>query len=192
LGTIHEETRDFTGDYWRVGPLVSVAAKLLKLSTDRATSTAKKFEKQYLRPLQRHVTIHPKIAATWISLGNQVTVPFPGLRTKTTDSEADVQPLKVNETGNQISYPPNAVYPSQNERAGVVLVMNPTTICHSSVPLDRLDASITTRPCSSAVSQDSPEWIPKYKALLQEKEIRSNNMAILLKNTLFWGGVDVP
>lgn len=77
-------------------------------------------------------------------------------------------------------------------KAGLALLINSTRICGSSVPLDGLDASIITRPYSSAVSQDLPDRVPKYKALLQEKEIRSNNMATLLKILCFLGGVDVP
>ncbi len=61
-----------------------------------------------------------------------------------------------------------------------------------SVPPDRLDASITIRPYSSAVSQDLPDGVPKYKALLQEEDIRSNNMATLLRILCFLGGADIP
>ena len=99
-----------------------------------------------------------------------MTVPFPGLITKTKDSKGDIQAIKArhecDEIGNQIPYPRNVVHHSQNERAGLVLLMNPTRICRSSVPLNRLNASIIARPYSSAISQDLPDRVPKYKALL--------------------------
>lgn len=101
-------------------------------------------------------------------------VSFSNLKTKIKDFEEDMQAMKTrhecDETKNQILYSRNVVHYFQNERAKLVLLMNFTRICRSSISLDKLNASITTRLYNSIISQDLSNRVPKYKALLQEKK----------------------